>query len=76
VGIVHRDLKPSNVILASDGARVIDFGVVQAADGTSITTTGQHMGSAALISCDPVGREGGRRGASRLLIRSTERNRA
>jgi serine/threonine protein kinase len=50
VGIVHRDLKPSNVILAADGARVIDFGVVQAADSTSITSTGQHVGTAAFMS--------------------------
>jgi serine/threonine protein kinase len=26
-GIVHRDLKPANVLLASDGPRVIDFGI-------------------------------------------------
>ena len=26
-GIVHRDLKPSNIIIASDGPRVIDFGI-------------------------------------------------
>jgi serine/threonine protein kinase len=28
-GLVHRDLKPSNVILAADGPRVIDFGIVR-----------------------------------------------
>src|SRR4051794_32009024 len=26
-GLVHRDLKPANVLLAADGARVIDFGI-------------------------------------------------
>ena len=31
VGLVHRDLKPSNVLIASDGPRVIDFGVARAA---------------------------------------------
>ncbi|MER5193972.1 protein kinase domain-containing protein [Streptomyces sp. NPDC002755] len=53
-GIVHRDLKPSNVILAADGARVIDFGVVQASDGTSITTTGQNVGTIAFMSPEQV----------------------
>lgn len=49
-GIVHRDLKPSNVILGADGARVIDFGVVQAIDGTTLTATGQNVGTPAYMS--------------------------
>ncbi|MEV6511307.1 protein kinase [Streptomyces sp. NPDC051642] len=53
-GIVHRDLKPSNVILGADGARVIDFGVVQAGDGTSITVTGQNVGTPAYMSPEQV----------------------
>ncbi|MCX5562519.1 protein kinase [Streptomyces sp. NBC_00038] len=57
-GLVHRDLKPSNVILGADGARVIDFGVVQATDGTSITVTGQNVGTPAYMSPEQVrGRE-------------------
>jgi hypothetical protein len=31
VGLVHLDLKPSNVLVATDGPRVIDFGVARAA---------------------------------------------
>ncbi|MFJ5305049.1 protein kinase [Streptomyces sp. NPDC088350] len=53
-GIVHRDLKPSNVILGADGARVIDFGVVQAGDETSITATGQNVGTPAYMSPEQV----------------------
>ncbi|MDQ1023390.1 tRNA A-37 threonylcarbamoyl transferase component Bud32/peptidoglycan hydrolase-like protein with peptidoglycan-binding domain [Streptomyces umbrinus] len=53
-GIVHRDLKPSNVILAADGARVIDFGVVRATDDTSITATGQNVGTPAFMSPEQV----------------------
>ncbi|MFI6406250.1 protein kinase [Streptomyces sp. NPDC050548] len=53
-GLVHRDLKPSNIILGADGARVIDFGVVQATDGTSITATGQNVGTPAYMSPEQV----------------------
>jgi hypothetical protein len=31
-GVVHRDLKPANVLLATDGPRVIDFGISRASD--------------------------------------------
>ncbi|MEU6371950.1 serine/threonine-protein kinase [Streptomyces sp. NPDC046909] len=44
-GIVHRDLKPSNVLLASDGPRVIDFGISLAADTTAYTATGAAVGT-------------------------------
>ncbi|SPF03402.1 protein kinase domain-containing protein [Streptomyces sp. MA5143a] len=40
VGIVHRDLKPGNVLLADDGPRVIDFGIVRAADDAVLTAPG------------------------------------
>ena len=43
-GLVHRDLKPSNVLMADDGPRVIDFGIVRAAqDGTALTGTGVRL---------------------------------
>lgn len=41
MGLVHRDLKPSNVLLASDGPRVIDFGIARAADSTTLTSQRQ-----------------------------------
>ncbi|MFE2390708.1 serine/threonine-protein kinase [Streptomyces althioticus] len=44
-GIVHRDLKPANVLLASDGPRVIDFGIARAADATAHTATGTTIGT-------------------------------
>jgi tRNA A-37 threonylcarbamoyl transferase component Bud32 len=49
-GIVHRDLKPSNLLLAADGPRIIDFGIARALDGTHLTATGAHLGSAAFMS--------------------------
>ncbi|ANB04353.1 serine/threonine protein kinase [Streptomyces ambofaciens] len=44
-GVVHRDLKPANVLLASDGPRVIDFGIARAADTTALTGTGVSVGT-------------------------------
>ncbi|MCY0946891.1 serine/threonine-protein kinase [Streptomyces antarcticus] len=45
-GVVHRDLKPSNVLLASDGPRVIDFGISAVADAaTELTRVGTVIGT-------------------------------
>ncbi|MBE3002087.1 serine/threonine protein kinase [Nocardiopsis sp. HNM0947] len=33
-GVVHRDFKPENIMVAPDGARVIDFGIARALEGT------------------------------------------
>ena len=49
-GVVHRDLKPSNVLLASDGPRIIDFGISRAADATELTRTGALAGSPGFMS--------------------------
>jgi eukaryotic-like serine/threonine-protein kinase len=57
-GIVHRDLKPSNVLLASDGPRIIDFGISRAAEATSLTQTGRVVGSPGFMSPEQAdGRE-------------------
>lgn len=53
-GVVHRDLKPSNVLRASDGPRVIDFGIARAADATTITRTGIAVGSPRFMSPEQV----------------------
>lgn len=49
-GIIHRDLKPANVLLASDGPRVIDFGISRALDMSGATTTGVVVGTASFMS--------------------------
>jgi serine/threonine protein kinase len=49
-GMVHRDLKPSNVLLASDGPRIIDFGISRAADATALTRANIFVGSPGYMS--------------------------
>jgi hypothetical protein len=49
-GLVHRDLKPANVLLATDGPRVIDFGISRALDGTSLTAAGMVVGTPGYMS--------------------------
>ena len=49
-GVVHRDLKPANVLLATDGPRVIDFGIARATDGTSLTAAGVVFGTPGYMS--------------------------
>ncbi|MCB5183430.1 serine/threonine-protein kinase, partial [Streptomyces antimicrobicus] len=44
-GVVHRDLKPSNVLMAADGAKVIDFGISRPADSDLRTETGKLIGT-------------------------------
>ena len=53
-GVVHRDLKPSNVLLAQDGPRVIDFGIAQAQEATSLTRSGIMMGSPNFLAPEQV----------------------
>ncbi|WEH14443.1 PQQ-binding-like beta-propeller repeat protein [Streptomyces sp. VNUA24] len=62
-GLVHRDLKPSNVLLAADGPRVIDFGIVRASDGYDLTRSGALFGSFEYMcpeqaTGEPLGPEG------------------
>ncbi|WP_242903082.1 serine/threonine-protein kinase [Actinomadura terrae] len=51
--VVHRDFKPHNVLLASDGPRVIDFGIAHALESATTTTTGR-IGTLAYMSPEQI----------------------
>ncbi|KAB8162159.1 transporter substrate-binding domain-containing protein [Streptomyces sp. 3MP-14] len=53
--LVHRDLKPANILITLDGPRVIDFGIVRAANGASrATRTGSMVGSPGYMAPEQI----------------------
>lgn len=44
-GFIHRDIKPSNVLVTVNGARVIDFSIIQVANNIGLTAVGTVIGT-------------------------------
>lgn len=53
VGVVHRDIKPENILFADKTLKIIDFGIAQEMDATSVTTAGVS-GSPAWLSPEQI----------------------
>ncbi|MCZ2130361.1 MAG: serine/threonine protein kinase [Bacteroidia bacterium] len=44
-GIIHRDLKPENIIVNGDKVKILDYGISKVIDYTTLTSTGNFLGS-------------------------------
>ena len=55
--IVHRDVKPDNIVLSSNGAMLLDFGIARVIEGTGdekLTRSGFTVGTSSYMSPEQV----------------------
>lgn len=54
-GVIHRDLKPENILIDSSGkVKVSDFGISKIIDFTSLTSTGDFIGTSPYMSPEQI----------------------
>ncbi|MFJ9582852.1 serine/threonine-protein kinase [Streptomyces acidicola] len=71
-GVLHRDVKPGNVLLAEDGRVLLtDFGIAQVEGDTTLTKTGEIVGSVDYIAPERVRGEDPGRGSDLWALGAT-----
>lgn len=54
-GVIHRDLKPENILIDKNGkVKVSDFGISKIIDFTSLTSTGDFIGTSPYMSPEQI----------------------
>ncbi|HUN31033.1 MAG TPA: serine/threonine-protein kinase [Trebonia sp.] len=49
-GLLHRDLKPGNILMATDGPRIIDFGIARPVEASTLTGMDVLVGTYSYMS--------------------------